>query len=75
MQRRLAMATRIENMTNRKVVVRLSSGETLHIPPRTTSDDLSDVEVQNDKIEKLVERRVIAVHKSGGRTASSRSSR
>ncbi len=75
--REFPMPTKIENLTRRKVLVRLSSGETLHIAPRTTSDDLSDVEVENAKIRKLEERRVIALHRpaSGGGRPSSRRSR
>ena len=68
------MATKIENLSNRKVVVRLSSGESLHIAPRATSEELNDVEVHNSKVEKLLERRVIALHASGGRRGSSRGS-
>jgi hypothetical protein len=75
MQRKLDMTTKIENITDRKVVVRLSSGETLHIAPRTTSDELNDVEVQNAKIEKLLQRRMIALHQTRGKGSSSRSSR
>jgi hypothetical protein len=59
------MAIKIENITDRKVIVRLSSGETLHIAPRTTSEELNDVEVQNAKVEKLLQRRVIALHQVG----------
>ena len=57
------MPTKIENLTRRQVLVRLSSGETLHIAPRATSDDLADVEVDNAKVQKLEQLRVIALRR------------
>ncbi len=68
------MARKIQNLTDRKVLVRLSSGETLHIAPRGTSAELSDVEVQNAKVRKLQDGRVISLETTGGRSAA-RSSR
>jgi hypothetical protein len=59
------MATTIENLTHRKVLVRLSSGETLHLGPRVTSPELTDVEVKNDKVRKLEGQHIIALHSAG----------
>lgn len=57
------MPIKIENLTNRLVLLRCNSGETLHLPPRTTSPELPDVEVKNNsKVEKLIERQVIKIH-------------
>ena len=54
------MAGRIENLTERPVLLRLNSGRTLHLAPRGTSEEVSDVEVKNNaKFEKLIERRII----------------
>jgi hypothetical protein len=61
----------IENLTRRLVSVRLNSGTTLHLPPGTNSPELVDVEVQsNAEVQKLQERRVIALHDSAAATAA-----
>ena len=59
------MLFKIENLTNnRPVLLRLNSGQTLHLDPRRTSGEVLAVEIQrNAKVEKLVARRVIALHK------------
>lgn len=57
------MPVTIENLTNRPVLLRLNSGETLHLAPRLTSGALADVEVEaNAKVEKLLGQQVIAIH-------------
>ncbi len=68
------MATKIENLSGRKVLIRLSSGQALHIAPRTTSEELSDVEVNNPKVQKLQDRRVITLHRAEAKKSSSRAS-
>lgn len=58
------MPVTIENLTNRPVLLRLNSGQTLHLAPRTTSGEILDVEVKsNAKVQKLEGRRVITLHK------------
>jgi hypothetical protein len=53
---------KIENLTNRLVSLRLNSGTTLHLPPRATSPELVNAEVQsNAEAQKLQERQVIAL--------------
>ena len=57
------MPVTIENLTMQLVLLRLNSGQTLHIAPRITSEEIMDVEVENNaKVQKLKERHVIAVH-------------
>jgi len=72
------MPVKIENITSRPVLLRLNSGQTLHLAPRTTSKEVREVEVSNNaKVQKLRERHVIALHKlpkpkkSGGGAKSS----
>ena len=58
------MPVKIQNLSNRPVLLRLNSGQTLHIDPRKTSGEVLDVEVErNAKANKLVARRVITLHK------------
>lgn len=53
----------IENRTNRLVLLRLNSGQTLHLAPYKTSVELRDVEVKsNGKVQKLQNQRIIALH-------------
>ncbi|MGH7775205.1 MAG: hypothetical protein ACREQA_23510 [Candidatus Binatia bacterium] len=57
------MPYKIENLTMRPVLLPLTSGQTLRLAPRETSSELRDVEVINNlKVQKLQERRVIALH-------------
>jgi hypothetical protein len=57
------MPYEIENLTMRPVLLSLTSGQTLRLAPRETSSELKDVEVKNNpKVQKLQERRVIALH-------------
>ena len=61
------MSVKIQNLTNRPVLLRLNSGRTLHLTPRATSRELRDVEVEGTakvKIEKLARKGVIALHYS-----------
>ncbi len=58
------MPVKIENLANRPVLLRLNSGQTLHLAPHRTSGEVVDVEVErNAKVQKLEERRVIVLHK------------
>ncbi len=57
---------KIENLTNRPVLLRCNSGETLHIAPRAISADVLDVEVKdNPKVQKLLEQHLIALREAG----------
>ena len=69
------MPTKIENLSGRKVLIHLSSGEALHIAPHMTSAELSDVEVDNPKVQKLQNRHVIMLHRVAVRDSRSRASR
>ncbi len=61
------MSVKIENLTNRPVLLRLNSGRTLHLAPRATSSEIGGVEVnKNDKAQKLLARHVIALHEMEG---------
>ena len=67
------MPVKIQNLTNRPVLLRLNSGQTLHLAPRTTSSEIREVEVKsNSKVQKLEGRRVIALHKVEEEKRSSR---
>ena len=58
------MSVFIENLTNRPVLLRLNSGQTLHLAPRATSRKISEIEVtKNLKVQKLQNRHIIALHK------------
>ncbi len=58
------MSVKVENLTNSLVLLRLNSGTTLHLPPKAVVDDLLDVEVENNtKMQKLLSRNTIALHK------------
>jgi hypothetical protein len=60
------MSFKIENLTTRPVLLRLNSGQALHLAPRTISAEIFDVEVENNpKVQKLQDRRVIDLHASG----------
>jgi hypothetical protein len=70
LRRYVSMVT-IENLTNRLVSLRLNSGTTLHLPPGTNSLEIIDVEVEsNAEVQKLQDRRVIALHDSATATAT-----
>lgn len=57
------MNVKIENLTNRPVLLRLNSGQSLHLSPRITSAEILDVEVRNNaKVKKLQNRHIIALH-------------
>ena len=57
------MPVKIQNCTKRLVSVRLNGGETVHIAPRTFSPGFPEVEVNgNPKVQKLLDRCVIALH-------------
>lgn len=70
------MPVKIENLTNRLVLLRLNSGQTLHLSPRETSEEVRETEVMsNVKVQKLEGRRVISVHKVSAKKRSDRSSK
>lgn len=57
----------IENLTERPVLFLLSTGEELRLAPRETSSEFKELEVKNNpKIQKLMDRRVIALHEMRG---------
>lgn len=67
------MSVQIQNLTDRPLVLMLSSGRTLHLAPAATSDELADVEVKNNaKLDRLGAQRVIAVLASAEATPSAR---
>lgn len=56
-------AVKIENLTAWMRSLRLNSGTVLHLPPRTTSEELPAVEVKsNAEVAKLQKRGAISVH-------------
>lgn len=58
------MPIKIQNRTNGLVLLRLNSGDMLHLAPRITSAEIMDAEVTgNPKVQKLLDRQVIALHK------------
>ena len=70
------MPVKIENLANRPVLLRLNSGQTLHLDPRRTSAEVLDVEVErNAKVKKLEGRRVILLHKVEEKKRSTRASK
>lgn len=57
------MFLKIENLTDRPVIFQLNSGQGLHLAPYGSSEEIQEVEVrENAKVQKLQERRVIALH-------------
>lgn len=55
--------SKIDNLTNRLVILRLNSGRTLYIDSKSISGEIQEAELRNNrKFNKLRERRVIAVH-------------
>lgn len=68
------MPVKIENRTNRLVLLRLNSGQTLHLSPHEISAEIREAEVtDNAKAQKLEGRRAIAVHKVRTRKRSAQS--
>jgi hypothetical protein len=56
---------RIENLTNRPVILALNSQTTLHLSPHHTSKAINDVEIKNNPmVAKLESRHIIALHES-----------
>lgn len=50
------------NLSNRPVSIRLNTGRTRHIPPRSSLSGIRDVEVKhNAMVRKLLHRRIIAL--------------
>ena len=62
------MPVKITNLSNRPLVLTLSTGSTLHLAPRATSAELTDVEVKNNaKLDKLKDQFVISIHDTASR--------
>jgi hypothetical protein len=60
----------IENLTGRPVSLRLNSGTILHLQPRMITPEIVDVEIQsNAEMQKLLDRRVIALHEPAASAA------
>jgi hypothetical protein len=69
------MPVRLENLTDRPVLLTLSTGDTLRLSPWETSESLEELEVQaSPKVEKLVARGVITVHEPRKRAAAAKKS-
>lgn len=57
------MPVEIKNLTNRPVLLRLNSGNTMHLAPSKISTQILDVEVNNNsKVQKLKDRKIISLH-------------
>lgn len=64
------MGTKIENLTEKPLWLRLNSGGSVVVPPHALSSELPDHEVEgNPTLNKLLERRVIARPKLEGEEA------
>jgi hypothetical protein len=56
------MASKVTNLSRNVVLVRLASGGTVHLGPGEQIDELADAEVKgNQRVQELVERRLLAV--------------
>jgi len=65
------MHVKIENLSKRLVLLRLNSGETLHLAPRKTSSEIEEVEINNNpKFQKLEALQIIAKKTVGKREES-----
>lgn len=59
------MAVRIENLSTNPVHLRCNSGKSIRLAPKTISSEILDVDVKNnDQIQKLEQRQVIALHET-----------
>jgi hypothetical protein len=68
------MAKVLRNLTDRPVLLTLSSGETLRLSPRQVSESFEDVEVSgSEKVDRLVAAGVVAVDAPRRSSASSSS--
>jgi hypothetical protein len=57
------MPVKIENSTNKPVMLRFNSGQTIYLGPKVTSKEIMDVEVKNNhKVQKLKDRHIITLH-------------
>ena len=65
------MVAKIENLTDKPIWLRLNSGESITIAPHALSADLPEHEVDgNAQLNKLAERRTIARHSGGAKSAA-----
>lgn len=59
------MAVRIENLSSNPVHLRCNSGKSIRLAPKTISSEIFDVDVRNnDQVQKLEQRQVIALHET-----------
>ena len=66
----------LKNLSNRPVLLRLNSGETLHIAPRQLSGEITEGEILNNQmIKKLVKRSVITKLETKNQKKKSESSK
>jgi hypothetical protein len=57
------MFNKIQNLTDRQVILRLNSGKSLYIDPGSTSGQVLEIELKgNPMVRKLRDRRVIALY-------------
>jgi hypothetical protein len=62
------MPVEIRNLTLRPVLMRLNSGASLHLSPGMTSEAIAEGEIsRNEKVQKLQDKRVIALIEVKGR--------
>ena len=58
------MPVQIENLTNRPVMLRFNSGQTIYLGPKVTSEEIMDLEVEdNRKVQTLQNRHIITIEK------------
>ena len=70
------MSMIIENLTNRHVLLTFNSGERLHLASYETVENIMHVEVKgNAKIDKLQQKRVIALRRTPAQSSATRSRR
>ena len=75
------MVVKIKNLTNRPVLLRLNSGQTLHLPPDFLSNEINESLINNNaKVKKLEDGHIILIQqvqqvkrKSTNQKASSKS--
>jgi hypothetical protein len=67
------MPVEIRNLTLRPVLMRLNSGASLHLSPGMTSEAIAEGEIsRNEKVQKLQDKRVIALIEVKGRVPKGR---
>jgi hypothetical protein len=70
------MSVTLTNTSRNLVTAELKSGDWIHLAPGETSAPIDDVEVhENDRIAKLIERKLIALAKQGAEPDAGASAR